>query len=106
MLFLNFLGDTLDTRTPLRFTAVAQHGPDLDLQSDSVQSFISLLRQWVEPYGRRSATGAWSVHAGSDVDGEPGSGQAIHQDRDRHLSGALSHSQRLSAARAPTGCRM
>jgi imidazolonepropionase-like amidohydrolase len=44
MLFLNFLGDTLDTRTPLRFTAVAQHAVELDLDADSVQSFIRLLR--------------------------------------------------------------
>jgi imidazolonepropionase-like amidohydrolase len=45
MLFLNFLGDTLDTRTPVRFTAVAEHAPDLDLQSDRVQSFFALLRE-------------------------------------------------------------
>ena len=44
MLFLNFLGDTLDTRTPLRFTAVAQHAVELDLDADSVQSFIGMLR--------------------------------------------------------------
>jgi imidazolonepropionase-like amidohydrolase len=44
MLFLNFLGDSLDTRTPLRFTAVAQHGADLDFDSDSVQAFIRLLK--------------------------------------------------------------
>ncbi len=45
MLFLNFLGDTLDTRTPVRFTAVARHGASLDLASDSVRRFISLLRE-------------------------------------------------------------
>jgi hypothetical protein len=45
MLFLNFLGDTLDTRTPLRFTMVARHGLDLDLAADSVQSFIRLLKE-------------------------------------------------------------
>ncbi len=44
MLFLNFLGDTLDTRTPARFTAVAAHGVELDLHADSVQTFIALLR--------------------------------------------------------------
>ncbi|UCF40505.1 MAG: amidohydrolase family protein [Gemmatimonadota bacterium] len=44
MLFLNFLGDTLDTRTPLRFTAVAEHAADLDLGSDSVAAFIRLLK--------------------------------------------------------------
>ncbi len=45
MLFLNFLGDTLDTRTPARFTAVAAHGVELDLDADSVRSFIGLLRE-------------------------------------------------------------
>jgi len=43
MLFLNFMGDTLDTRTPLRFTEVAKHGLDLDLAADSVRSFIRFL---------------------------------------------------------------
>jgi imidazolonepropionase-like amidohydrolase len=45
MLFLNFLGDTLDTRTPVRFVAVAQHGADLDLAADSVQAFLRLLKE-------------------------------------------------------------
>jgi imidazolonepropionase-like amidohydrolase len=45
MLFLNFLGDTLDTRTPVRFTAVGRHGGNLDVRSDSVQAFIRLLRE-------------------------------------------------------------
>lgn len=45
MLFLNFLGDTLDTRTPVRFTEVALHGVELDLQADSVRAFLALLRE-------------------------------------------------------------
>jgi imidazolonepropionase-like amidohydrolase len=45
MLFLNFFGDTLDTRTPLRFTTVGRYGADLDLSADSVRSFIRLLRR-------------------------------------------------------------
>jgi imidazolonepropionase-like amidohydrolase len=45
MLFLNFLGDTLDTRTPLRFTTVAQHGAALDLGADSVRRFVRLLKE-------------------------------------------------------------
>lgn len=45
MLFLNFLGDTLDTRTPLRFTAVARLGRTLDLASDSVRSFLAYLKE-------------------------------------------------------------
>jgi hypothetical protein len=45
MLFLNFLGDTLDTRTPLRFTTVARFGADLDLASDSVRAFLRFLKE-------------------------------------------------------------
>ena len=44
--FLNFLFDTVpDTRTPDRFTAVAQHAAELDLQSERVQAFVRLLRE-------------------------------------------------------------
>src|SRR6267378_1486045 len=44
MLFLNFLGDTLETRTPMRFIAVGRYGPDLDLESDSVRAFLQLIK--------------------------------------------------------------
>ncbi|MBN3519239.1 amidohydrolase family protein [Algoriphagus lutimaris] len=44
MLFLNFLSDTIDTRTPLRFTMPAQYGADLDLQSQEYQDFVKLLK--------------------------------------------------------------
>ena len=44
MLFLNFLPDTIDTRTPLRFTMVAKHGADLDLNSGTYLEFIDLLK--------------------------------------------------------------
>ena len=45
-LFLNFLSDQVqDTRTPARFTAVAEHGSKLDLSSQKVRAFIDLLRQ-------------------------------------------------------------
>ncbi|WP_339793575.1 amidohydrolase family protein [uncultured Imperialibacter sp.] len=43
MLFLNFLSDTIDTRTPLRFTMPAQHGADLDLSSREYLDFVNLL---------------------------------------------------------------
>jgi imidazolonepropionase-like amidohydrolase len=44
-LFLNFLFDTVkDTRTPVRFTAVAEHAAELDLQSPPVKSFVQLLQ--------------------------------------------------------------
>ncbi|MFK7953715.1 MAG: amidohydrolase family protein [Ekhidna sp.] len=44
MLFLNFLPDTIDTRTPLRFTMVANHGADLDLNSKLYLDFVDLLK--------------------------------------------------------------
>ena len=43
-LFLNFLGDSIDTRTPQRFIAVGRYGPDLDLVSDSVRAFLAFLK--------------------------------------------------------------
>ncbi len=43
MLFLNFLSDTIDTRTPLRFTMPAQYGADLDLGSKEYLDFVDLL---------------------------------------------------------------
>jgi imidazolonepropionase-like amidohydrolase len=42
-LFLNFF-DGIDTRTPERFHAVGERGPDLDLKSDRVQAFLDLLK--------------------------------------------------------------
>jgi hypothetical protein len=46
MLFLNFLaGPEDDTRTPLRFTLVAENAGSLDLDSDSVTGFIGLLNE-------------------------------------------------------------
>jgi hypothetical protein len=45
MLFLNFLPDTIDTRTPLRFTMVAKHGANLDLNSDKYIRFVELLKK-------------------------------------------------------------
>ncbi|OJY94863.1 MAG: hypothetical protein BGP25_06705 [Lysobacterales bacterium 63-13] len=45
MLFLNFMFDKVqDTRTPARFTAVAEHGAALDLSSPPVRDFIQLLK--------------------------------------------------------------
>ncbi len=44
MLFLNFLSDTIDTRTPLRHTMPAKHGADLDLNSKEYLDFVALLK--------------------------------------------------------------
>ena len=44
--FLNFLFDTVkDTRTPARFTAVAEHAAELDLDSERVAALIRLLKE-------------------------------------------------------------
>jgi imidazolonepropionase-like amidohydrolase len=44
--FLNFLIDTVpDTRTPARFTAVAEHAAQLDLDSERVRAFVRLLQE-------------------------------------------------------------
>jgi imidazolonepropionase-like amidohydrolase len=45
MLVLNFLSDTLDTRTPQRFSGPAQEALNLDLESDSVRAFVALLKE-------------------------------------------------------------
>jgi imidazolonepropionase-like amidohydrolase len=42
-LVLNFLGDSIDTRTPARFTAPARMAAGLDLSSPGVQRFVALL---------------------------------------------------------------
>jgi imidazolonepropionase-like amidohydrolase len=44
MLILNFFGDTVDTRSPLRFTLPAQKTATLDLNSVEMKEFISLLK--------------------------------------------------------------
>jgi len=43
-IFLDFMDRSLDTRTPVRFRAVADQGGNLDMQSSKVDSFINLMR--------------------------------------------------------------
>lgn len=43
-LFLNFMPG-VDTRTPARFSAVYEHGAELDLQSEPVRAFLRLLKE-------------------------------------------------------------
>ncbi len=43
-LFLNFF-EGIDTRTPARFHAVGEQGPDLDLKSPKVQAFLDFLKE-------------------------------------------------------------
>ncbi len=45
-LFLNFFFDEVkDTRTPARFTAVAEHAATLDLNGERVRAFVKLLKE-------------------------------------------------------------
>jgi len=44
-LFLNFMGDTVDTRTPARFRLVGDYAGKLDLQSQKVKDFIKLMKR-------------------------------------------------------------
>ena len=43
-IFLNFMGDTVDTRTPARFRLVGRYGGSLDLGSRPVKEFVALLK--------------------------------------------------------------
>jgi len=43
--FLNFMPDVTETRTPARFTEVAKRAADIDLGSDQVKAFLTLLQQ-------------------------------------------------------------
>ena len=45
MLFLNFYGKDLDTRTPLRFTAVAERAAAFDFESDAFYQFVGKLKE-------------------------------------------------------------
>jgi imidazolonepropionase-like amidohydrolase len=45
MLFLNFYGKDLDTRTPLRFVAVAQKAAFFDFEDPKWKAFVSLLKE-------------------------------------------------------------
>lgn len=44
-LFLNFIGEGLDTRTPARFIGVAEKAASVDLKSPEVRSFLALLKE-------------------------------------------------------------
>ena len=45
MVALNFLSDTIDTRTPLRFSAVAENTHNLDLNGPDFKAFVQLLKE-------------------------------------------------------------
>lgn len=43
MIALNFMSDTIDTRTPLRFSMIGEEAHTIDVKGEAFQSFISLL---------------------------------------------------------------
>ncbi len=45
MIALNFLPDTIDTRTPLRFSMIAKHTHALDFDSQKFKDFMMLLKE-------------------------------------------------------------
>lgn len=45
MIMLNFLGDSIDTRSMLRFVRVAERSRNIDLSSAAVKNFIALLKE-------------------------------------------------------------
>lgn len=71
MLFLNFEGDSIDTRTPSRFSAPGRYGADLDLGSDSVRAFLRLLKDRHTVIDATLATfeGMYTVRPGTMDDG-------------------------------------
>ncbi|HZD93038.1 MAG TPA: amidohydrolase family protein, partial [Candidatus Sulfotelmatobacter sp.] len=44
-IFLNFMPQVKDTRTPARFTEVAGHAAEIDLKSEQVRNFLQLLKE-------------------------------------------------------------
>ena len=44
MLALNFMSDTIDTRTPLRFSMIGKHAHEIDLQGDAFKNFVKLMK--------------------------------------------------------------
>lgn len=45
MLVLNFLGDTIDTRSTLRFSLPAKYAAGMDMESAGMKTFLQLLKQ-------------------------------------------------------------
>jgi hypothetical protein len=78
MIFLNFYGKDLDTRTPLRFTTVAQKAAFFDFNDPGYKSFLQLLKQkqiTVDP--TVSIFESMFTHE----EGKPSSSMAMVQDR-------------------------
>jgi len=44
MIALNFMSDTIDTRTPLRFSMIGKHAHEIDVEGAAFQDFVKLLK--------------------------------------------------------------
>ena len=44
MIALNFMSDTIDTRTPLRFSMIGKHAHEIDVEGADFQNFVNLLK--------------------------------------------------------------
>jgi imidazolonepropionase-like amidohydrolase len=93
MLFLNFWPDEVpDTRTPARFTEVAQRGAALDLDSDEVQAFYRLLLEKGVVVDPTVAIFEW-MFTGRPGEMDPGAKKIAHrlppQVRRESLTGGL-----------------
>ena len=100
MLFLNFLGDTIDTRTPARFTSVGRYGASLDVRSDSVQAFLRFLKERRTVVDPTLATFEGMFIAGPGEMSPGDSSMAVHlpaQVRRSLLTGGLPASGELRA---------
>lgn len=45
MIALNFMSDTIDTRTPLRFSMIGEHAHEIDLNGAAFKNFVQLLKK-------------------------------------------------------------
>src|SRR5262249_18938540 len=92
MLFLNFEGDSIDTRTPSRFSAPGRYGADLDLGSDSVRAFLQLLKDHHTVIDLTLATveGMYTVRPRTmDEGGEPFADRLAAEVRRGFLAGGI-----------------
>ncbi|HWC75052.1 MAG TPA: amidohydrolase family protein [Gemmatimonadales bacterium] len=95
MLFLNFEGDSIDTRGPSRFSAPGRYGADLDLGADSVRAFLQLLKDHHTVIDLTLATfeGMYTVRPGTmDEGGKRIANRMPAQVRRDLLSGGIAQS--------------
>jgi hypothetical protein len=94
-IFLNFMPDVKETRTPARFTEPGKRGGDLDLHSLQVTDFVAFLKQHhtvVDP-----TMGAWE----STYTSRPGKIPRIDLPMFERLPVQVQRASRLAAMRCP-----